>query len=42
MNRVQNSDMNQNIECVNCRVTDIMKLLKTPADRINMAKELSK
>lgn len=41
MNIIQNSDISQNIEYVNCRATDIMKILKTPADRINLAKELS-
>ena len=41
MNINQNSEINQNVECVNVRATDIMKLLKTPSDRINLAKELS-
>ena len=41
MNINQNSEISQNMECFNVRETDIMKLLKKPSNRINMAKELS-
>jgi hypothetical protein len=32
----------QEPQYVNCRASDIIKLLRTPTDRINICKELSK
>ena len=37
-----NINQNQNPEYVHCRASDITRILKTPIDRKNIAKELSK
>ena len=42
MEDIQNNPNNKNNSYVNCRASDITKLLKTPIDRKNIAKELSK
>ena len=41
MNNNQPNNIEGNVEYVNCRASDIVRILKTPADRINIAKELS-
>lgn len=42
MDNSQNDNMEQGNECVNCRASDLLRLMKTPTDRVNIAKELSK
>lgn len=42
MNNNLNRNPNQNPEYIHCRASDITRLLKTPIDRRNIAKELSK
>ena len=42
MDNSQNDNMEQGNECVNCRASDLLRLMKTPTDRANIAKELSK
>lgn len=42
MEDIQNNPNNKNNAYVNCRASDITKLLRTPIDRKNIAKELSK
>lgn len=41
MEEGQNIQNNINSSYVNCRASDITKLLRTPIDRKNIAKELS-
>ena len=42
MEDIQNNPNNKNNSYVNCRASDITKLLRTPINRRNIAKELSK
>ncbi len=42
MDNIHNNNIEGNNEYVNCRASDIVRLLKTPTDRVNIAKELSK
>ena len=42
MDNSQNDNMELGNECVNCRASDLLRLMKTPTDRVNIAKELSK
>ena len=42
MNNIQNDNIQDGNECVNCRASDLLRLMKTPMDRVNISKELSK
>ena len=42
MENILNPQQNINNGYIHCRASDITKLLKTPTDRRNIAKELSK
>ena len=42
MDNNQNENIELGNELVNCRASDLLRLMKTPSDRVNIAKELSK
>ena len=42
MQNNNNPNVNQNNEYIHCRASDITRILRTPIDRKNLTKELSK
>lgn len=42
MDNIQNNNIEVGNQCVNCRASDLLRLMRTPSDRVNIAKELSK